>query len=411
MKKQVIFFVLTSIYLTAYGQNTISPYSIFGPGEIQNRGFGTSQAMGGAGISLKSGTSLNNLNPASLIGIDSLHFISEIGAEGKFSGLKASNKSTNGFTGGLKYLALGFRYTSWLAGSFGITPFSNVGYSVVKENTVEGTSSTYYSTYVGSGGISQFYFSNALKVTKRLSVGVNTSFMFGSLTQVENIAETNIVPQLEITRQDYLRSLYFDYGLRYSFKAGKLDYSLGLIYSNKQRLKSIHTLQVADANFSVIQGEQYNSKSLVVPEMFGIGFGIQKNERLTIALDYHFQNWSNVEYPMHHGQFEDSHRISFGIEFSPWEHRVINAFYKNWDYRFGFNYETSYLKFGNSLIDSKGLSFGVGVPLPGHISKMNLGFKTGINGTTANNLIRERYALVQLGFSLNEIWFVRRKFD
>jgi hypothetical protein len=367
--------------------------------------------MGGAGISLKTSGELSSLNPASYAWIDSLHVISEIGTAGKFARLNSGGRISNGFSGSLKYLALGFRYTNWLAGSFGITPFSNVGYSVTRESSVSGTSSTYTSTYEGNGGINQFYFSNALKIGKNLSVGVNASFMFGSLTQVENIKETSIVPQLQITRKDYCKSLYLDYGLQYAFTVKKLEYSLGMIYSYKQKLNADHSIQVTNSSYSTIQSDKYNTDDIKIPAFFGIGVGVQNSERYKVALDYYFQKWSDVEYPIQKDPFRDSHRFSLGIEFSPWEHRIINTFYKNWDYRFGLSYESSYLKFGDNTIDGKSASFGVGIPLPGHISKMNLTFKLGTNGTTSSGLIRENYALIQVGFTLNEYWFIRRKFD
>lgn len=409
--KHLISAIFLAISLAGFGQNTISPYSIFGPGEIQNRGFTRANGMGGAGIALKSGENLNNLNPASLIGIDSLHFISEIGAETKFTRLSSNGHSDQGLTGNLKYLAIGFRYTKWLAGSLGVTPFSHVGYNITKKNNVEGTSSTYTSTYIGSGGISQFYYTNSLKISKNLSVGLNTSFMFGSLTQNENITATDIVPQYQITRMDYMKSFYFDYGLQYSFKTKKLDYSLGVVYSNRQKLRSKHILQVADESYTVLKSEESDADYLTVPESFGIGIGIKKVDRFTLATDYRFQRWSNVRYPVQYSDFEDSHRISVGMELTPWDRRVTNASYKNWVYRFGFNYETSYLKFGGHLIDDKNVSLGVSLPLPGRISNMSLTLKAGTRGTTSNKLIRENYALVQFGFCLNEFWFIRRQYE
>ena len=61
--------------LSVSAQNTVSPYSMFGPGEIQPRGFGRSQAMGGAGITLKSDSHLNNVNPASYAWMDTFRII------------------------------------------------------------------------------------------------------------------------------------------------------------------------------------------------------------------------------------------------------------------------------------------------------------------------------------------------
>ena len=409
--RQVYFVIFFVAVTAASGQNTISPYSIFGPGEIQNQGFTTNQAMGGAGISLNSGNALNRLNPASCTGIDSLHVISEIGAGAKFSGLSTSSHSETGFSGSLKYLALGFRYSGRFAGSIGVAPFSHIGYSIEKENYVEGTNAVYIAEYVGSGGINQFYFTNAFEVARNLSVGVNTSFMFGSLMQEEKISPTDIVPQMQITRMDYLKSIYFDYGLQYMCRLKKLDVSFGATYSHQQKLKSKHIVTVTNESYSTVGSDEYNSDHLIIPQKFGFGIGLENKGRYVAAFDYELQQWSGVEYPIQYNDFVNSHSFSFGIQVNPWEQRVINKSFKNWDYRFGVNYKTSYLKIGGRVIDDKSISLGLGIPLSGNVSKMNLTFKAGIAGTTDNNLILEKYALLQLGFSLNEFWFIRRRYD
>jgi RAB protein geranylgeranyltransferase component A len=53
MKRIIVLLFIFSGYF-ASSQNTVSPYSIFGAGELQHKGFGRSQAMGGAGIALRS---------------------------------------------------------------------------------------------------------------------------------------------------------------------------------------------------------------------------------------------------------------------------------------------------------------------------------------------------------------------
>jgi hypothetical protein len=235
--------------------------------------------------------------------------------------------------------------------------------------------------------------------------------MFGSLTQVENIEATDIVPQYQITRMDFMRSFYFDYGLLYTFKTKKTDYSFGLIYANRQKLHSKNILQVTDESYAVLKNIETNTDYLEVPESYGIGIGVKRPGRFIAVADYRFQRWSQVRYPVQRSKFEDSHRVSIGLELSPWEKRVINTFYKNCDYRIGFNYETSYLKFGNNLIDDKSISVGVTMPLPGKISGLSLTLKAGSKGITSNHLIRENYAMMQLGFSLTEFWFMRRKYE
>lgn len=410
--RELITILILLITINTYGQNTTSPYSIFGLGEIQNKGFGATQSLGGAGIALSSGNSLNNLNPASYTGIDSSRIIAEFGMAGKFYNEKTNKISQNGFTGNFTYLALGFRVTKWMSSSLGIVPFSSIGYSLEKESYIQGAENLKFtSVYTGSGGITHFYIGNAFKITKNLSVGINTSYMFGPLVQDENITQTDYVPQLQITRQDFLRSFYFDYGLQYSFLLNKINYSLGFTFSNKQTLKSNHILKVYNASYSVIRNEEFKADYLEVPLMFGVGLGIKKEGKYNLLVDYNFQQWSKVEYPVQYDQFVNSHSFSLGLKLNPWEKRLINEFYKNWDYKFGFNYKSSYLKFGNNVIQGGSVSFGVGIPLPGRISEMDCGFELGTNGTATNKLIKENYFLFQLGFSLNEIAFIKRKFD
>ncbi|QGY45659.1 hypothetical protein GM418_18880 [Maribellus comscasis] len=409
--KHLLFTILLFISIYVGGQTTVSPYSIFGPGELQNKGFSRSSSMGGSGIALKSGNNLNNINPASYTGIDSLRLIFEFGVKGKYYDLSSSGESNTGYTGNFNYMALGWRYTNWFAGSIGVVPFSSVGYSVSKTNYVEGKNEQFISEYVGSGGISQAYFGNAIKINKNLSIGINASYLFGSLTQEENLIATGVVPSYQIVRQDFLKSFYFDYGIQYSFPVRKWNYSLGVTFSNQQNLKSSHFLKVYDASYNLVDYDEYDSDHLKVPTKIGIGIGIQNSDRLTFLADYNFQKWSDVEYPIQLNEFKDSHRFSVGSEFRLWEYRITNRGYKNWIYRLGLNYETSYLSFGSKTISSKGVSFGAGVPIPGRISNVNWGVEIGSNGTLSNQLIKENYILFHLGFSLNEIAFLKRRYD
>lgn len=401
---------LLSIASLLHGQNTVSPYSIFGPGEIQSGGFGTNKGMGGAGIALESGNYLNNLNPASYAGMDSLRLILEFGLEGKAYRINSSQESISGFEGNLAYLALGFKYTPWLAGSFGLVPFSSVGYSIDRANFVEGMNHLYISNYQGSGGISRFYFANAIKILKRLSLGVNVSYLFGPLIQQEYIEPTSIVPELMIDRNDFLRSMYYDFGLQYKFSTLKRDYSFGLTYAFEQNLDSKHVTTVFDNNSSIISQHEENTDYLVIPQIIGAGIGV-KSEKYSLALDYTFQDWSGLQYPIQYDEFIDSHKFAFGAELNLWERRAVNPFYKNWTYRFGFAYESSYLQFGNSTVTDKNITLGFGIPMYGALSKMDFSVTGGVNGTNTNNLIQEKYLMFNIGFSLNEIAFIKRQIN
>lgn len=412
MRQRILFLTIFSVFISISGvsQNTRSPYSIFGPGEIQSRGFGRNMAMGGAGIGVSSGSFINTMNPASYSGFDSLKFVYEIGFEGKYSRFKSQGDRLNDYTFNFKYIAFGFRVNDWWASTMGIAPFSNVGYTITTSKYVEGTFDKFYSSYEGSGGINYVYWGNAFKLGK-LSLGVNSSYLFGSITQDELITQpSDIFSSFIMQRTDYLKSFYFDYGAQYSFKIKGWDYTLGAIYSNEQKLTSRHQVDVKTTSYTTISSEEYKSKQLRVPETYGIGFSMKKGPIVHVAGDYEFQKWSGLKYPIQKDVFLDSHRFAVGVESKPWGEIVTLDWYKKITYRIGANYKTSFLKINGTQINEKGITFGLGIPVKNIGSLMNFTVEVGQKGTVSNRLIREDYVLFHMNFSINEIWFKKRIF-
>jgi hypothetical protein len=64
----------------------------------------------------------------------------------------------------------------------------------------------------------------------------------------------------------------------------------------------------------------------------------------------------------------------------------------------------------NQQINDLGVSFGLSLPVS-LASSLDMAFKVGQNGTLANDLIRERYFKITIGATVNDRWFVRRKYD
>ena len=129
--------LIFSFLLNTFSQLSDSPYSLFGAGQIQNNGFGTNTGMAGTGIAYRSEAYLNNLNPASYSGIDSLNFIFEFGCFGNVSRYKTSSMSKITTNGNIRYIAAGFRIWRRWAVSTGIIPYSSVGYQINSSETVE----------------------------------------------------------------------------------------------------------------------------------------------------------------------------------------------------------------------------------------------------------------------------------
>ena len=98
--------LLTMVTGMAIAQNnTNSPYTRYGYGDLSDQSFGNSKAMGGIAFGLRDGAQINPLNPASYTAIDSLTFIFE-------GGVSLQNMNISG--GGVKLNAKTLASTIWL---------------------------------------------------------------------------------------------------------------------------------------------------------------------------------------------------------------------------------------------------------------------------------------------------------
>ena len=65
----------------------------------------------------------------------------------------------------------------------------------------------------------------------------------------------------------------------------------------------------------------------------------------------------------------------------------------------------------NQTIKDYAFTAGFGLPLGGTFSNLNIGVEYGQKGTVLSNLVRENYTNVLMSLSLNDKWFVKRKYD
>jgi hypothetical protein len=304
---------------------------------------------------------------------------------------------------------MGFRITKWWANSLGLSPFSHVGYDIASQKFVEGSNLKYNIQYKGSGGITLAYWSNSWQIFKNFSVGVNSSYVFGPLVQEEYISQNELSAAYILTRNDYFHSFYFDYGARYQFRFKNLDVALGAVYANSQNLISRYNSTLQNSSLSTLDTQEGKKDKRRLPETIGGGLSLG-NERFTAAFDYKVQKWAGLRYPSMMGIFKDAHNFSGGFEVKPWKPRVANKFFQNWNYRTGFNYSSTYLKINNQPIDSYSVTFGIGIPLRNQFSQINFSLEAGTQGTTRSGLIRERFLMGHLNFTINELWFIGKTF-
>ncbi len=392
------------------GQMTSSPYSMFGAGQVENSGFGTNRGMGGTGYAFLTGTSLNNTNPASYSGIDSLMFLFEVGIFSKLTSYHSKSVTNTKLDGNIEYLAVGFRLFPFWSLSTGITPFSSVGYKINSSDVIEGDLTIYNKVYEGNGGISNFYLGNSIKINRNLSLGVNFSYIFGTLIQSETGDAKDEFAGYYLENNISVHSWYINYGLQYAIERNGWKYSLGLIFGDSKRLQTSGEAifnYLGDTSTVSLESEEINFR---LPRKYGLGIGVTYQYKFRAGFDYERKDWSSIKFSNPLLITRNSDRVSIGLEYYP-KRKLRDKGFKNIYYRLGAYYRKSYLKIDQTPINSKGITCGLGIPLKNNLSHMNLSFEYGTNGTTANGLIREDYWLLHFNISMRSVWFQKSKYD
>jgi hypothetical protein len=405
-------------------QNTSSPYSRFGLGDLSSTSFGQFQALGGSYIGIRTPSHLNFNNSASFTSFDTLTFNYEFGAHGSMITRKTASLEQSKSGGNVSYIAAGFPITNWWAAGFALLPFSTVGYEIQNTSSfvdTYGETQLYQTYYSGSGGLNQVLINNAFMYKDVVSLGVNLKYLFGT---IDNTRVINFIEDDGTTDSDYFTTKYsdklivsdfiYDLGLQIHPKlSDKYELTLGAIFSNSSDLNAFSNTYIEKQNIYGLLDTTVNSDSeagiVKLPSKFGIGASF-RTENWLIAADYETQNWSKATILGVSDSLANANRFSIGLEYVP-NPRNITSYLARMRYRVGGHYSKSYLSLNGEQLKDLGISFGLGLPLRRTKSVINVSFELGKRGTTDFNLIEENYALIGLSLSLHDIWFVQRKFD
>ena len=420
---------LLSLTTTFAQNNTNSPYTRFGYGELVDVGLTKHKSMGGVAFGSRSSLGINPANPAAYTSIDSLTFLFEFGAGGRISHFsQAGGLQKTAFTGNIDYIALAFPITRWMAASVGLLPLSFSGYNFAMQDTVwmRNISQTGYlhrQSFTGAGGFNQVYLGLSAKFLKHIAIGVNVSYMFGNLNNTQTVTYDTIshtispLPlPLSSSRISTLsaNSIKLRYGLQ-AFHTFKNAHTLtvGGIFEMKSNLRGTHQIirQTYDASNRITDADTITNpdkKGCEIPMIYGVGATYSYKNRLTIGADFQQQFWNDVKYFGVKDTLRNRMKIAIGGEY---RHNPLSKnFLERMVFRLGANYATPYIhKSGN--VGDINVSLGVGIPFRSNRSFLNIGFEYGKMGSSAKNLIREDYFKISIGASLNEFWFFKRRFE
>ncbi len=398
---------------------TYSPYSRFGLGEVRNRGYATNKGLGGISQGFRSNKAINFLNPASYSAQDTMSFLFDFGLEAVGVDYRTNEQSNFNSCGNLHHLAIQFPIAKWMGASAGIQPYSNVGYrikDVEMDPYLLSTIGPIKYNYKGTGGLTQSYFGLAIEPIKGLSVGANMSYFFGSIKHSTQVSFPNYTPYNNTLRENsvVVRDIALSFGAQWAFSLGaekEYKFTLGATLDNETALNAHQVTFIRNlATNDTIQFQEYDKASIDFPQNISAGLTFGYKNILLAGFDYTMQDWTQAKFLDVSDSLSKSETLRFGIQITP-NANDLRSYLKRISYRAGFYHSKTYLQLRDNQINDYGITFGVGLPFRRSNTSFNISAELGRKGTLSNNLIRETYGVINIGFTFYDFWFVKRKYD
>lgn len=429
-KKAACAVLLSAFFLTAKGQSgTNSPYSQYGLGQFSEQTSGFNRGMNGLGLGFRESNQVNYLNPASYSSMDSLTFILDAGLSGQITNFKEGATKVNAKNADFEYAVAGFRAFKHVGVSFGIIPFTNVGYDYSISGYTDSERSTKYTnTYSGSGGFHQVYVGAGWEFMKGLSVGFNASYIWGDYDRsVVSSYSDAYAKTLSKYNTAEVYSYRLDFGLQYALRLDrKNELTIGLTYGLGHKLGADTEYSIISTNPSTYVSDTTSCvapNSLEIPTTIGLGAMWNHGNKFKVGADLHLQKWGSVKYPVFQGDensisyvmskdyYKDRYKVTVGGEFC--DNAEARSFFKRIRYRMGASYATPYYKInGNDGPKDLSVSAGFGIPI---INSYNNRSLLNISGqwvhSSAKGLLTENTFRINIGLTFNERWFMKWKFD
>ncbi len=435
MIKKLLLVFIAVLTISSYGQEgTASPYSFYGIGSLKFKGTVENRSMGGLSIYTDS-IHINLQNPASYAGNNLEMWNNEsrpvkftVGGSNDALKLKSDVETDRASSATFDYLALSVPVGKFGFG-FGLLPFTSVGYKL-QSNDSEGN---VIDKFRGQGGLNKAFLGLGYQVTKELSIGVDLHYNFGNVQNstvtytYDSDGNLTQYQSRENNRSD-LSGINLNLGVSYkTMITDKLELVSGATYTPESSLVSKNERSFSTITISATTGQEFEINTidtdleslglketdLVMPSKFSIGTGIGEPRKWFVGAEYTTQktsNFSNDLYSSGATKYEDGSTIALGGFYIPM-YNSFDSYLKRVVYRAGLHYEKTGLNIENESINEFGISFGVGLPVGSYFSNANVGFEIGKRGTTKNNLIQENFINFQISLSLNDRWFVKRKYD
>ena len=407
---------------SAFSQtDTGSPYSLNELGEINFLGNVSNLSMGGVDAAIDS-IEFNINNPSSLAKLKTTNYL--IGTFYKSTGISNNVSTDNINTANINYIAIGVP-TKRFGFGFGVLPYSSVGFNLQTTEDYNTSNSINSRLFGAEGNINRAFVSIGIPFLKYFSLGATANYNFGKF----NYEKFNLIEN--VNYGIFSNSSSEITGFTYNFSSNlsiplKNDFTLNIVYSlfpegelNSFNIKSLYTSNTSAITLESLgdfvdvdlNSRGLENTNLPVPKKSIYSLGLEKKNSWFIGFQYETKlssNFKNVFLDIQNVSYRDANSFSVGGYLIPDSSSLI-SYWKRVKYRFGIKNEKKSIIVNNLPINQFSLNLGLGLPIAG-LSKANLGLELGKIGND-DNLIKENYFALRLGLSLNDVWFIKRKFN
>jgi len=423
MIKKIIVSICLLFSLAIFAQeSTSSPYSFYGIGDIKFKGSVENRSMGSISV-LPDSIHINIQNPAQLACLK----LTGLALGGTYANTKSKTETQEAKARrtSLDYMVVGIPVGKVGIG-FGLIPYSSVGYKIGRTayvtNNNNDTIRSIISRYNGIGGVNKVFLGFGYRLTKNINIGGDLQYNFGTIETKSLLYQTDLQYGSRENNVSDLRGVNFDLGITYQTKVNsKYSFFSSLAYTPEAVLTSGNTRNIeivqllSTSAVSVIERQNISVEDtkIKLPSKLSFGSGFGQVKKWLVGGEITFiQNsvMSNRFNDINSATFENSVRYSLGGFFIP-NYNSYSSYYKRMVYRGGVRYENTGLVIQNKSITDFAANIGLGMPLGGTFSNINIGLEIGKRGTKYYNLVEENYINISVGLSLSDKWFVKRKFD
>ena len=426
IKLKLILFLLFVKF--SFAQNsTASPYSLGGLGDITFKGNVINRMMGGVSV-FSDSIHANLNNPASLGELKLTTF--SVGIHYKNTQVTSSESSDDNKTGSLDYIAISVP-TKFFSFSFGLIPYSSVGYRL-QANEFSNDDELIVSRYEGRGGTNKSFFTVGFKLLKFISLGGTINYNFGKISTLESNQNENIDFGTFLTSESSLSGLDYELGTHFKFDISKkiiiesfLTYKPeNQINSRNKRVyftRSLQSENIGDLKEMDLASNNLELVKLVIGQRYKYGLSVSKDKKWFLGSQYSFaqsKNFKNEFMSQGNISYENANSLSFGGYILP-DYSSITDYWKRIVYRAGFRSENTGIKIDNNIHKERVFTIGASFPLGGYysasnvsgFSNLNVGIEFGSRGINSESLVKESFWALRIGLSLNDLWFIKRKYN